>query len=55
MRRYLDAKVTHETKDMTREEWLKARGAGIGGSDASSVLGLSPYRSSISVYLKCIS
>lgn len=52
MRKYLDAKVVHETKHMTRVEWLEARGAGIGGSDASSVLGFSPYRSSISVYLE---
>ena len=52
MRKYLDAYVTHETKNMTKEEWLRARGAGIGGSDASSVLGFSPYRSSISVYLE---
>lgn len=52
MRKYLDAKVIHETKHMTRVEWLEARGAGIGGSDASSVLGFSPYRSSISVYLE---
>lgn len=54
MRRYLDAIITHQTKDMTKDEWLEARGAGIGGSDASSVLGLSPYRSSISVYLEKI-
>ena len=52
MRKYLDAYVTHDTKNMTKEEWLWARGAGIGGSDASSVLGFSPYRSSISVYLE---
>ncbi|MGL5752115.1 MAG: YqaJ viral recombinase family protein [Paraclostridium sp.] len=52
MRKYLDAVVIQETKDMTREAWLEARGVGIGGSDASSVLGLSPFRSSISVYLE---
>ena len=52
MRKYLDANVVHETKDMTRDEWLEARGRGIGGSDASSVLGFSPYKSSMSVYLE---
>ena len=55
MRRYLDAIITHQTKDMTKEEWLKARKGGIGGSDASSVLGFNPYKSSISVYLEKIS
>lgn len=28
-----------------REEWLKARRAGLGGSDAAAALGLDPYRS----------
>jgi putative phage-type endonuclease len=54
MRRYLDAIITNETKDMTKEEWLEARSGGIGGSDASSVLGFNPYKSSISVYLEKI-
>ncbi|MEG2789251.1 MAG: YqaJ viral recombinase family protein [Romboutsia sp.] len=52
MRKYLDATIAHETKDMSRGEWLEARRVGIGGSDASSVLGLNPYRSSVSVYLE---
>ncbi|MGL5755430.1 MAG: YqaJ viral recombinase family protein [Paraclostridium sp.] len=52
MRKYLDSNVVHETKDMTRGEWLEARGRGIGGSDASSVLGFSPYKSSMSLYLE---
>ncbi len=51
MRRYLDAVVAYETKGMSKEEWLNKRRGGIGGSDASSVLGLSPYKSSISVYM----
>ncbi|CEQ02925.1 phage-type endonuclease [[Clostridium] sordellii] len=54
MRKYLDAIISHETKYMTKEEWLEARRCGIGGSDASSVLGFNPYKSSISVYLEKI-
>ncbi|RDY28432.1 hypothetical protein CHL78_005910 [Romboutsia weinsteinii] len=51
MRKYLDAYIANETNDMTRAEWLEKRKAGIGGSDAASVLGLSPYKSSMSVYM----
>lgn len=51
MRRYLDAVVAYETKNMNKEEWLNKRREGIGGSDASSVLGFNPYKSSISVYM----
>lgn len=54
MRKYLDSNIVYETKDMSKEEWLNARKGGIGGSDASSVLGFNPYRSSISVYLEKI-
>ena len=32
-RKYLDAKIIADTKDMPKEEWLKHRQAGIGGSD----------------------
>ena len=34
-----------------REEWLAARKKGIGGSDASALLGLNPYSSPLRVYL----
>jgi putative phage-type endonuclease len=54
MRKYLDSNIAYENKGMSKEEWLNARKCGIGGSDASSVLGLNPYRSSISVYLEKI-
>lgn len=37
--------------DADREEWLKLRREGIGGSDALAVLGLNPYSSRLSVYL----
>lgn len=35
-----------------RIEWLKARRAGIGGSDAAVVLGLSPYKSALELYVE---
>ena len=52
MRKYLDACIVHETKDMSKEQWLEARKCGIGGSDAASILGLNPYKSSVSVYIE---
>lgn len=39
------------TKDMNRDEWLKLRRKGIGGSDASAVSGLNRYKSPVSVFL----
>lgn len=38
------------TLEMPREEWLKWRRKGIGGSDAASILGINPYRSAIAVW-----
>ena len=37
--------------DMSREDWLKARRAGIGGSDAAAIVGLSPWSSPYDVWL----
>lgn len=34
----------------SREEWLKARTSCIGGSDAASLLGLSPYRDNVELW-----
>ncbi|WP_278681500.1 YqaJ viral recombinase family protein [Paraclostridium bifermentans] len=51
-RKYLDAKVVADTKNMTKEEWLKHRQVGIGGSDAAAVAGLSPFKSSIQLYIE---
>ena len=51
MRKYLDANIIENTKDMPKSEWLEKRRIGIGGSDASSILGFNPYRSSMAVYL----
>lgn len=42
--------VFANTKDLSREEWLRLRRQGIGGSDAASILGLNPYSSAIDVY-----
>ena len=44
-------RVFADTKDMSREEWLEQRKKGIGGSDASSIMGLNPYSSPLKVYL----
>ena len=50
-RKYLDANIIANTKDMSKEEWLKRRQAGIGGSDASCIAGLNPWKSSIQLYM----
>lgn len=34
----------------TREEWLKARQKGIGGSDSAAVLGISPWKSNVQLW-----
>lgn len=36
----------------TRDEWLKARGHTIGGSDASAVVGMNPYKSNVELWLE---
>ena len=33
-----------------REEWLEARAGRIGGSDASAILGMNPYRTNIELW-----
>lgn len=38
------------TKDMAREEWLKYRQKGIGGSDAGAICGVNPYSTALKVY-----
>lgn len=37
--------IMASTKNLTREQWLKLRRKGIGGSDASVVMGKNPWRS----------
>ena len=41
---------TISTIGMSREDWLKQRKLGIGGSDAGAVCGLNPYSSPMNVY-----
>ena len=43
-------KVIAKTKDMPKEEWLKLRKRGIGGSDAGAVCGVNPYSSPMKVF-----
>lgn len=38
------------TLNISREEWLKYRKMGIGGSDAGAICGLNPYSTAISVF-----
>ena len=38
------------TLNLSREEWLRYRKRGIGGSDAGAVCGLDPYRTAMEVY-----
>lgn len=47
-------KVAHTT-EITHDEWLKLRKAGIGGSDAGAIAGLSKWSSRFSVYLDKLS
>ncbi|TDM18089.1 YqaJ viral recombinase family protein [Macrococcoides canis] len=40
------------TKDMTHEEWLKARQSGIGGSDAGTILGVNKWKSQTQLFFE---
>ncbi len=42
--------VLADTREMTEEEWLLARKAGIGGSDIAAILGLSKWGSPLTVW-----
>lgn len=50
----MKCRVLANTKDMPREEWLKCRRGGIGGSDAGALAGVNPWKSPLSVYLEKI-
>lgn len=41
---------TIPTKNLTREQWLKLRQSGIGGSDISAILGENPYKTAYDLY-----
>ena len=45
------ATVLVETEGLSREEWLKWRKRGIGGSDVASLLGISKWKSEIELWL----
>lgn len=47
----MNATVLTPTVNLNREEWLKARKKGIGGSDAGAILGLNKWKSPIQVYM----
>ena len=42
--------VLVDTEKLSRDEWLKWRRRGIGGSDAAAVLGISPFRTARDLY-----
>lgn len=44
-------RIIAKTKDISREEWLRLRKQGIGGSDAGAICGVNPYTSPVQVYL----
>ena len=48
-------RILTSTKDLPREEWLRYRKKGIGGSDAGAICGVNPYVSAASVYKDKIS
>lgn len=50
-RKFINSYVDIDTKDMSRDDWLKCRKSGIGGSDASAVAGINPWKSPLNVYL----
>ncbi len=43
-------RILAKTKGMSHEKWLELRRAGIGGSDAAAIVGMSPWRSAFAVY-----
>lgn len=44
------ALIYADTREMSREDWLKARRGGIGGSDCAAIMGANAYASPLSVY-----
>ena len=45
------ANVLVETEGLSKEEWLKWRKKGIGGSDVSCLLGINKWKSEIELWL----
>ena len=48
----MTAQVLANTLDMPREQWLELRRLGIGGSDASAILGLNPWKTPMDIWLE---
>lgn len=48
----MNANIFADTSNMSREEWLKVRTQGIGGSDISVIAGINPYRSVHQLWLE---
>lgn len=49
---YGQAKRLASTVNLSREQWLQLRQLGIGSSDAAAAVGLSPYKSALSLWLE---
>lgn len=47
----MNANILVETEGLSREEWLRYRKCGIGGSDVAAILGISKWNSGISLWL----
>ena len=45
-------KMTKHESYATREEWLEARKRFIGGSDASAIMGMNPYKTNVELWLE---
>lgn len=48
----MQAQVLAPTLEMSREDWLRERKKGIGGSDASVILGFNPWKSPFELYIE---
>ena len=51
----LNCNILCSTENQTREDWLKHRQLGIGGSDIASMLGINPFHSPLALYWDKIS
>ena len=47
----MNANILVETEGLSKEQWLRYRKQGIGGSDVASLLGISKWKSEIELWL----
>ena len=47
----MNANILVETEGLSREEWLRYRKYGIGGSDVAAILGISKWNSAVSLWM----